>query len=619
MQIQNRLWARGKEIIPESPNFQQGDVVKGKIIEKLSNQEAMVQVGDQNIKMKFYSPIGAKKEVMVQVQKMEGETAEVKEWNAVLPKAPLSLKVESIIDILGGLEGEKKLKEYISRQLEKGEMSEEHIKPIVDFWKETNGTFENKQKTIERVLQKKLPIQAGVLQVVHEALHGKWALTMGDSIQSFSTEDVQETTLEIQTLVKLAYEGLTSNVSVREEQEELEKLLEGTIESQDKPGSMIETSDQMMYMTPIESSSKNVIVTAVTTKMKHLAKEFQTYQKEANQILQLLEKSMQSNRQQAVEPLLETTIHKLDKVILKSDFLLYADMKTEKSMLQASTLLNEAKHLFVKGELQSSLKVVQQVKEIIQQLEYKPSEVKVVHYVKDEALSAVKESALQQTMQRTERFISPQEMTGRKAFELIRQLGLNREHELMDSLVFKSKETPSGQDVKSALLALQEGQGKEKLPSALTNMLQQVTGQQLLNKHEGTNQVQNAFFRLPLQIGKEVNDVKVFITSKNKFDKMDWENCSLYFLLETKTAGDLGISLKSVNRQLSITFKNDNEKFLEEAKPLTEKLSKAIRDIGFQITSVHYDKLLEKRGEEGNQVFKSPKSTFKWEGFDYSV
>lgn len=615
MQIQNRLWTREKEIIPESPVFQQGDVVKGRIIEKLNSQEAMVQVGGQNIKMKFDSPIGAKKEITVQIQKMKEGTAEVKEWNAVSPKSSLSLKLESIADLLGGLEGAQKLKEYISRQLEQGNMSEQHLKPIVDFWKETNGTYENKQKTVERVLQKKLPIQAGVLQAVHEALHGKWASSLENSIQSFSTENVQESTSEIQTLVELAYEQLVSNVSVRED------VLEAPIESKDQAGSMIETSNEMMNMPPVEPASQNVIVKAVTKKMKLLAQEFQIHQKETNQILQLVEKSMQSNRPQAAEPLLETVIHKLDKAILKSDFLLYADMKTEKAMLQASTLLNEAKQLLAKGELQSSLKAVQQVKEMIQQLEYKPSEIKMIHYVKDEGLAAVKEPSVQQTMQRTERLISPQEMTGRKVLELIRQMGLNREHELMDSLVFKSKEASSGQDVKSALLTLQEGQGKEKLPSALTNMLQQVTGQQLLNKHEGTNQVQNAFFRLPLQVGKEVNDVKVFITSKNKFDKMDWENCSLYFLLETKTAGDIGISLKSVNRQLSITFKNDNETFLEEAKPLTEKLSKAIHDIGFQITSVHYDKLLNKTEEAGNEVFKSSTSTSasQREGFDYSV
>ncbi len=48
--------------------------------------------------------------------------------------------------------------------------------------------------------------------------------------------------------------------------------------------------------------------------------------------------------------MLETTISKLDNAILKSDMMLFTDMKTEKQLMNASTQLAEAKKLLAKGD-----------------------------------------------------------------------------------------------------------------------------------------------------------------------------------------------------------------------------------------------------------------------------
>ncbi|MFC3886518.1 hypothetical protein ACFOU2_24700 [Bacillus songklensis] len=625
MQIQNQLWTTGKEPIAESGGFKQGDVVKGTITEKLSDTEAMVQVNGKDVKMKFDQPIGTEKEVMVQVQKMNGEAVEVKNVTAVPAKAPLFVNIDAVLAEIGLYEGKQEAKQYIQRQLERGRVRQEHIKPIVSFWKETKGTNDEKQRTVEAALQKKLPVKAAVLSAVHEALNGKLAPTFMESIKSTPEQMVQVTEEEIGPLVKSIMEEMDTQKAwthvespfSSEGVEEGQVLPELPAQSYDGMKSV--TEQNVHISTDSQPISKDVMVTTVTKKLKQITQEFQTYKKETHQSLQLVEKSLQVNKEQAA-PLLEMVIHKLDKAILKSDFLLYADMKTEKSMLQASNLLKEAKQLLSKGETQDSLKVIHQVKELIQKIEYKPSEVKMVHYVKDELLSARTEPSFQQAVKKAAQLAVPQEMTGRKVFELVRQLGLNRENELMDSLVFKNKEVPNANDLKSMILAVQQKQGAEKLPSALGSMLQKITGQQLLNKHEGTNQVQNAFFHLPVQVSEEVRDVKVFIKAQNKFDKMDWENCSLYFLLQTKTLGDVGISLMAVNRRLGITFKNDEEAFAEKAKPLTEKLSKAIQEIGFEITSVHYQKFGDTTEETEKQtVSKHSHVKPRQEGFDYSI
>ena len=60
--------------------------------------------------------------------------------------------------------------------------------------------------------------------------------------------------------------------------------------------------------------------------------------------------------------MLETTISKLDNAILKSDMMLFTDMKTEKQFMKASTQLAEAKKLFAKGDHAEAGKIVKEVK-----------------------------------------------------------------------------------------------------------------------------------------------------------------------------------------------------------------------------------------------------------------
>ena len=59
------------------------------------------------------------------------------------------------------------------------------------------------------------------------------------------------------------------------------------------------------------------------------------------------------------------------------------------------------------------------------------------------------------------------------------------------------------------------------------------------------------FFNLPFLLGGKPENLKVYINSKNEGEQVQWENCSLYFLLDTKKLGDVGILLNSTDRNLS--------------------------------------------------------------------
>ena len=91
-------------------------------------------------------------------------------------------------------------------------------------------------------------------------------------------------------------------------------------------------------------------------------------------------------------------ISKLDKTILKSDMMLFTDMKTEKQLLQASTQLAEAKKLLSQGNHAEASKIVRDVKNMMDSINFKPSDQKIVHYVKGENEALQHRSPTQQLL-----------------------------------------------------------------------------------------------------------------------------------------------------------------------------------------------------------------------------
>ena len=64
--------------------------------------------------------------------------------------------------------------------------------------------------------------------------------------------------------------------------------------------------------------------------------------------MERLVNTFKKNAYPQAKQMLETAISKLDNAILKSDMMLFTDMKTEKQLMNASTQLAEAKKLLSK-------------------------------------------------------------------------------------------------------------------------------------------------------------------------------------------------------------------------------------------------------------------------------
>ncbi|KYD09165.1 hypothetical protein B4102_2692 [Heyndrickxia sporothermodurans] len=377
-----------------------------------------------------------------------------------------------------------------------------------------------------------------------------------------------------------------------------------------------EVNDDFLATLPIQS--KDIIVTTITKKLSQAAIDFKETKREISTNLQSIIKLFDTFKQNAgnqAKPLLESTIKQLDKAILRSDFMLYTDMTTEKKLLQASSQLNEAKKLLSTGNFSDANKIVSEVKTMMDKLIFKPSNVKVQHFVTKEFLQQEEPSLSKQlvhSLNESNQTLK-QSPSARQAFEFVRNLGLTYESEQAHSLITKGQGQASlDSTVKGILQRLAQTEGNPTVDQALQNL----TGQQLLSRSDQSS-TQSLMFALPFLIQNKVENVKVYINSKNQSEKIDWEHCSLYFLFETKKLGEVGILLSSSDRTLNLTIKNDRQGFKEKITPLAEVAKERLKEIGYNIGTIQFTRLTESNKSLTPKVDSEKKNITR--GLDFTI
>ncbi len=364
----------------------------------------------------------------------------------------------------------------------------------------------------------------------------------------------------------------------------------------------------------LQLDSKNVLVTQITKRLSQMAIDFKQMRQEISRNLDSASALMTANKQASAVPakqMIDSAINKLDQSILKGDFLLYTDMSTEKKLLTASSRLADARNLLNKGNIAEANQIVKEVKSDIDKLMFKPSDNRVKHFVSEQDLISPKAM-----LEKAIRPFPEQNSSARSIFETVKGLGLTHESDAAKALIHKG-DAPA--NLKSLLLQMVEtadGQAKQPIEQALTS----ITGQQLLNKQDSSG-VQNLYMMLPILLNKQVENVKVYVNSQKKADKIDWENCNLTFLLETKKLGEVGISISVVNRNLSITFKNSREELADTIKPLTDVTKEHLQEIGYQVGAIQFKPFSEKVETENSSQEKTvpARAAFTEKGYDFTV
>jgi HAMP domain-containing protein len=359
----------------------------------------------------------------------------------------------------------------------------------------------------------------------------------------------------------------------------------------------------------LQLGSQNILVTKITKEMSQLAIDFKKMRQEMSRNLDAASRHIKSNQAGNVVPakqMLDATINKLDQAILKGNFMLYTDMAIEKKLLTASSRLAEAKNLLDNGNFAKANEIVKDVKHVLDRLIFKPSESKVMHFVSDQESPTAK-SMFEKAIH------TGHEQGAREIFEKVKAMGFTHEVDAAKAIVDK-QEAPH--NVKSQLIQmLGTEDGGQRLP--IEQALANITGQQLLNKQD-TSGIQNLFLQLPILLNKQVENVKIYVNSQKKGEKIDWENCSLYFVLETKKLGEVGITISAVNRNLSIAFKNDQATFSKKAKPFVEVAKDRLQEIGYHVHSIQFQSFTESVETKKTESTRST-STYTEKGYDFSI
>lgn len=363
---------------------------------------------------------------------------------------------------------------------------------------------------------------------------------------------------------------------------------------------------QQEISNPIHLQSKDIIVNTITKRLAEATIQFRDLKRDiARNIDQISNLTSQANKNsyQNVKSLLESAINKLDNAILKSDIVYLTDMKTEKVLIQASSRLAEARVHLDNGNQPKATEILFEVKQTMDHLKWQPSDVKVKHFVAKESLFLEEIDLNNWSTKHSElaKSHSSHEGSARGMFELIRAQGLNHDSEIAQNLAFNkfdSQQDDLQKNMKAVILkVLEAGANEAKNPEsrqAAENTLINITGQQLLSKFDSGTNMQSMFFNLPTYFLERLENIKVYVNSKKDGEKIDWENSSLYFLIETKKLGETGILVSSNNRNLSITIKNDHPAIQNKLENIVAKYKDRIQEIGYQVSGIHFKRLNEK-------------------------
>lgn len=371
--------------------------------------------------------------------------------------------------------------------------------------------------------------------------------------------------------------------------------------------------------------SKNIIVTEISKKLSQLAIDFKQIKQDVTKNLRQISSMIQSKQQPAsIKQTLEATIAKLDQAILKGDFLLYTDMATEKKLLTASSRLAKAREMLQKGDFPEANDIVKEIKGSIENINFKPSDVRIKHFVSEQSLlkGATSGEILSKQIEQTVKPFPGEEPSARQVFETVKRLGLTHEVDTAQNLI-AAKQEQEQNNLKATLMRLLQNEDMQsKTGQTMEQTLANITGQQLLSKHDSTG-MQQLVMQLPFLLEKQAENVKIFVNSQKQGETIDWENCSLYFVLETKKMGEVGIMLNSQNSNLSLTFKNDQHDFKEKMEPLAAESLTRLVDIGYHAGAIQFKPFTAKTvdivREPTGPAKQAKQPSLKQKGYDFTI
>jgi len=415
---------------------------------------------------------------------------------------------------------------------------------------------------------------------------GSLLTTAAEVLAALELLELPRENQDVETSGMLAESDSIEVSSVTDHEDISEEIVEWVTEAL---GSVEMVAQELMDNINDAPGLKLYVVESVTVKMQEVAESFKIAQKN---MLQTMEKALSEEKPLStnqVKEVLSSVINKLDDVLMKSDVPLYTSMSMEKTLLKMSTNLQEARQLLAKGDIVGAKQVIKAVHGKLQAAIFKPSERKIQGFAQKQSDQFLQDKDQVQLQLQN---YKQEGVSARNVLELFRSLGLNHEYEVSEKLAqLRSfdKEMKLDGNLKEVLHKLEQDEKQEnKTVETIEKSLNNLNGQQLLNKQGQKNNQQTMFFNIPLVNEQEVKNMKLYVNSRDANNRLDWENCSLYFVVDLKAYGPTGIKVDIKDRGVSITVKNDDEDLKHVIEPLIENLGSVLEEVGLKEKEVHF-------------------------------
>ncbi|OQY07779.1 MAG: hypothetical protein B6I28_05340 [Fusobacteriia bacterium 4572_132] len=357
-----------------------------------------------------------------------------------------------------------------------------------------------------------------------------------------------------------------------------------------------------------KSDIKFFIKKEITEKIINIKQEFNEFKKES---IENLNKIISANPKQKNE-ILNKTIEKLDKLIMKSDINLYTSMKTERNLIKFSSELQNAREYLSKGEINKAINIVKNVKKGLENIVFDPSKKRMEVHI---------ENRINSVLDLNSKVQFNFDKGARGVLENLRNLGVNHEFEISEKLYYKKEifdKFEVKDNLKLALLKIMEEKNlNNKIVEAASKTLNDLNGQQLLNNNSKDNLKELMVFNIPVNFNKKNEDLKIIINSNKNSGKIDWRNSSIYFVLNLKKYGETGVKIDINSKNINITVINNGEEIKNSMELFAKELFKDFEDIGLNPSRIVYRKFNDNRKNNSENTKIKAENIKK--GFDFKI
>jgi hypothetical protein len=359
------------------------------------------------------------------------------------------------------------------------------------------------------------------------------------------------------------------------------------------------SGERMAALTTVQATNFERVTQYIPDHLHQVANQFKQMKQEILNNVGRMSQFLQQNVPQAasyVQRIIEPTIEMVNRLVNKGEFALFADMEFEHDVLRISSDLQQVKGLLDRGKQEEAIQLFRGVRADLEKLNWQPSYMKVERVFSKLTGDAEVQNPFQMYGQqwREESF------TGRSVQEIMRGMGLNHEREAVEwmsrresGIHFPGSHSSSGNqenpphNFKSMLMNGIEGNISPRAKEIMEHALSNITGQQLLSKQDTGATVQSMHVQIPLP-WEEVQSVQMQVRARTNGEQMDWENCNLFFFLDTPKFGETGVSVTVVNREMVIRVQNDHPLAEQAFTPYISKMKEEIQRMGYHVNGVAF-------------------------------